>query len=337
VTYVLAGDFGGTSSRLALFEIAAGEMARLHEHASYAAREVEGVADAVERFLAEQGAPKVAAACFGVAGAVDDNRAHLTNLGWDVDGGELAKRFGFKVELVNDLVATALGMGALSDDDVIDLNPHAEREEGGNGVLLGAGTGLGVAMLVRSVQPGKGFRPVPSEGGHAEWAARDEEEWALREFLAPRCGGRVSVERVVSGMGLRNLYDFLLARGELAPTPSVAADLEAGEDAGKTIAEAGLAKSCAICERVLDLFASAFGAFAGDLALVGGARGGVYLGGGVSVRLADKLVDGTFLRAFLAKGRLSPFVEKVPVRILTRPDTAIWGAAQRAGELANYG
>jgi len=334
VTYVLAGDFGGTSSRLALFEIAAGGSPRLQQHESYASREVEGVGEAVERFLAEQGAPTVAAACFGVAGAVDDNRAHLTNLGWEVDGGELAKRFGFPIELVNDLVATALGMSALGDEDLIELNPRAEREEGGNGVLIGAGTGLGVALLVQPGKRGGRTIAVPSEGGHAEWAAREDEEWALREFLAPRCGGRVSVERVVSGMGLRNLYDFLLARGELAPTPSVAADLEVGEDAGKTIAEAGLDDSCAICVRVLDLFASAFGAFAGDLALVGGARGGVYLGGGVSVKLAKKLADGTFLRAFLAKGRLRPFVEKVPVRILTRPDAAIWGAAQRAGELA---
>jgi glucokinase len=331
--HVLAGDFGGTSARVALFAAAPGERPRLDRHESYAAREVGGVEQAVERFLAEQGAPAVAAACFGVAGAVAENRALLTNLGWTVDGGALAARFGFTVELVNDLVATALGMGALGANDFIDVNPHAVEAEG-SAVLLGAGTGLGVALLVRS---GAGFIASPSEGGHAELAARDEEEWALHRFLAPRYGGRVSVERVVSGMGLRNLYDFLLDRGEITPSADVAADIAAGEDAGKTIAESGLAKSCAICERVLDLFASAFGSFAGDLALVGGARGGVYLGGGVSERLAEKLADGTFLRAFVAKGRLTSFVEQVPVRILTRPDTAILGAAQRAAELAGGG
>ena len=333
MTYVLAGDFGGTSSRLALFEAVPGALPRLHENASYAAREVASVAGAVERFFAEHPALVVSAACFGVAGAVDDNRALLTNLGWEVDGGDLTARFGFPVELINDLVATALGMTALTPDDVVELNPRAVYEPG-NAVLIGAGTGLGVALLVRS---GERTLAAPSEGGHAELAARDEEEWALREFLAPRCGGRVSVERVVSGMGLRNLYDFLLARGEIAPTPTVAASLDAGEDAGRAIAEAGLAGSCAICVRVLDLFASAFGSFAGDLALVGGARGGVYLGGGVSVRLAKKLADGIFLRAFVAKGRLSPFVEQVPVQILMRPDTAIWGAARRASELAGAG
>lgn len=333
MTQVLAGDIGGTSARLALLEAVPGELPRLAQQASYASREIGGLDAAVERFLAEQGKPAVAAACFGVAGAVDDNRAHLTNLGWEVDGGALAKRFGFPVELINDLVATALGMSALSDDDVIELNPRAAHENG-NGVLLGAGTGLGTALLVRS--DGR-FLAVPSEGGHAELAARDEEGWALREFLAPRCGGRVSVERVVSGTGLRNLYDFLLDQGKIAPSSAVAANIDAGEDAGKAIAEAGLAESCAICVRVLDMFASAFGAYAGDLALVGGARGGVYLGGGVSVRLAKKLADGTFLRAFVAKGRLSPFVERVPVQILTRADTALWGAARRASELVGSG
>lgn len=318
---------------MALFALAPGERPRLERQESYPAREIGGVEEAVERFLAEQRAPEVAAACFGVAGAVAANRALLTNLGWTVDGGALAERFGFTVELINDLVATALGMGVLGADDFVELNPRGVEAEG-SAVLLGAGTGLGVALIVRS---GERFIASPSEGGHAELAARDEEQWALRGFLAPRYGGRVSVERVVSGMGLRNLYDFLLARGEIAPSPEVAANIAAGEDAGKAIAESGLDGGCAICVRVLDLFASAFGAFAGDLALVGGASAGVYLGGGVSERLAKKLADGTFLRAFVAKGRLTSFVEQVPVRILMRPDAAILGAAQRAAELAGGG
>ena len=330
MTRVLAGDFGGTSARLALFEVAPGALPRLEEHSSYAARDVDGIEDAVARFLAEQGSPPVAAASFGVAGAVDDNRALLTNLGWEADGGALTARFGFPVELVNDLVATALGMTALGKDDVVELNPLGVHEPG-NAVLLGAGTGLGMALLVWT---GDRIIAVPSEGGHAELAAHDEEEWALYRFLAERFGGRVSMERVVSGMGLRNLYDFLLERREVQPSSAVEASLAAGEDAGRAIAEAGLDGSCPLCARVLDRFASAFGAFAGDLALVGGARGGVYLGGGVSVRLAKKLADGTFLRAYMNKGRLSPFVERVPVQILMRPDTAIWGAARRAGELA---
>ena len=332
MTLVLAGDFGGTSARLGLFELAAGGLPRLRAHVRYPARELDGIAAAVERFLGEQGSPAVKAATFGVAGAVNDNRALLTNLGWTADGAQLGARFGFPVELVNDLVATALGMTAMGKGDVLDLNPQGVQQPG-SGVLIGAGTGLGVALLVWS---GERILAVDSEGGHAELAAHDEEEWALHRFLAPRCGGRVSVERVVSGMGLRNLFDFLLARGE-TPTPAVEARLAAGEDAGRVIAEAGLDGSCAMGARVLDRLAAAFGSFAGDLALIAGARAGVYLGGGASARLARKLADGTFLRAFVSKGRLSPFVERVPVQVLMRPDTAILGAARRAAELAESG
>jgi glucokinase len=326
---VLAGDFGGTSARLALFEVAPDAQPRMGASVRYPAREVDGIAAAVERFFVEQRAPAVAAATFGVAGAVDDNRAHLTNLGWEANGGELTARFGFPVELLNDLVATALGMNALGREDVLELNPRAAHGRG-NAVLVGAGTGLGVALIVWS---GDRMLAVPSEGGHAELAARSDEEWALHRFLAPKCGGRVSAERVVSGMGLRNLYDFLVDRGELTPAPAVVAALAGGEDAGRVIGPAGTDGSCPVCARALDLFASAYGSFAGDLALVGGAAGGVYLGGGVSMRLAKKLADGTFLRAFTAKGRLSPFVEQVSVQVLMHPDTAILGAARRAGEL----
>jgi glucokinase len=327
---VLGGDFGGTSARLALFETGGGALPRLVRHVSYPARDLEGVGAAAARFLAEVDSPTVEAATFGVAGAVTDNRATLTNLGWEVDGGELARALGFPVELVNDLVATALGMSALGPEDVVELNPGAVHTKG-NAVLVGPGTGLGVALIVWS---GERMVAAASEGGHAEYAARDEEEWALRRYLAPLCGGRVSVERVASGLGIRHLYDFHVARGELAPSPAVVAALAAGGDPGKVIAEAGLDGSCALCARVLERFASALGAFAGDMALVGGAAGGVYLGGGIPVRLAGKLADGTFLRAFLAKGRLSPFVERVPVQILLRPDTALLGAGRRAAELA---
>jgi glucokinase len=332
MTQVLAGDFGGTRARVALFDAVSGALPRLLDHEAYLARDFAGVEEVLARFLEERGSPSVVAGALGVAGAVGDNRAWLTNLGWQVDGPAMASRFGFPIELINDLVATALGMSALGKDDVLELNPRAEASRG-NAVLIGAGTGLGVALLVWN---GERILAAPSEGGHAELAARDDEEWALRRFLAARLGGRVSVERVVSGSGLKNLYDFLVEAGE-APAPEVVAKLASGEDPGQVIAEAGLDGSCALCARVLDRFAAAFGSFAGDLALIGGATGGVYLGGGVSVRLAKKLADGTFLRAFVDKGRLAAFVETLPLQIILRPDTAIWGAARRAAELAGLG
>jgi glucokinase len=317
---------------VALFLAESGAPPRLERTTTYLARDFGGLDAVVRRFLAEQGGAAVAAACFGVAGPVHDNRASLTNLGWEVDGGALGAVLGVRVELVNDLVATALGMALLTPDDLLDLNPGA-AEPDGNGVLLGAGTGLGMALLVWS---GDRILAVPSEGGHVDLAARDEEGWRLRQWLSARLGGRVSVERVASGTGLRNLFEFLLAEG-LQPSRDVARRLAAGQDAGQVIGEAGLAGSCPVCVRALDLFASFLGAVAGDMALVTAARGGVYLGGGVSVRLADKLADGTFLRAFLDKGRHSFFVERVPVRLLLRPDTALWGAGRRAAELAGAG
>jgi glucokinase len=328
VAFVLAGDFGGTRSRVALLETQQGALPRLVQRTIYVAREFGGVGEIVARFVAEQGTPAIAAACLGVAGAVDGNRVKLTNLGWEVDGAALAAQLGFPLELINDLVATALGMAALAPEDLLALNPGADPAHG-NAVLLGAGTGLGAAMMVWN--EGR-ILAVPSEAGHAELAARSEEEWSLWKFLAARYGGRVSVERVVSGQGLKNLYDFLVNTGQ-EPTPEVATAVATGDPA-RAIAEAGLVGSCAICVRVLDLFASAFGSFAGDLALAGAAHGGVYLAGGVGHRLANKLVDGTFLRAFVSKGRMKPFVERVPVHVLMREDAGLWGAARRAAEIA---
>jgi glucokinase len=326
---VLAADFGGTRARVARFASEPGGGLRRLRAETYPSRELTGAAEALARFLESTTDPPPAAACLGVAGAVQGNRAWLTNLGWEVDGGQLGSRFGMRVELVNDLVATALGLPLLEPGDLLDLNPGIAAPAGGHAVLLGAGTGLGMALLLST--PG-GMTPVPSEGGHVEFAPRDEEQWRLRSFLAERLGGRVSVERVVSGSGLRQLYDFLLADG-VEPAPEVVQRLAAGDDAGAVIGEAGLAGRCEACVRTLDLFASCYGAVAGDMALIMVARGGVLLGGGVSAKLAEKLADGTFRRAFLDKGRLSHVVERVPLQVVLRTDIAIWGAARCAAGL----
>ena len=199
-------------------------------------------------------------------------------------------------------------------------------------MLLGAGTGLGVALLVWS---GERMLAVPSEGGHAELAARDEEEWALRRFLAPRCGGRVSVERVVSGMGLRNLYDFLVDARRARPSAQVAAELAAGEDAGQVHRRGRPRRQLRASARASSTSSPPPSAPSPATWRCSAALAAASTSAAAS-RCAwpKKLADGTFLRAFLAKGRLTPFVERVPVQILTRPDTAIWGAARRAAELA---
>lgn len=330
---VLAGDFGGTRARVALFAVAAGKPPELERQEVYAARDYAGPGEVAARFLAAQERPAVEAACFGVAGAVAGNRAWLTNLGWTVDGERLAADLGLeRLELINDLVATAHGMAALSAEELLDLNPAAVPAEG-TAALIGVGTGLGMALLVRNA--GR-VVVAPSEAGHVELAARDEEQWALRCFLEARLGGRVSVERVASGSGLRGIYEFLLAEGDLRPAPGMPERVATG-DAGRVIGEAALAGTCPVAVATIRLFAAALGSFAGDMALVAMARGGVFLGGGVPPRIAPLLATGDFLRAFTDKGRLSGFVEPLPVRIILRPDAALLGAGRRAAEIAGLG
>jgi glucokinase len=330
VRRVLAGDFGGTRARVAVFAVAPGAPPRLERQEVYPARDFRGVAEVASRFHAEHGDVAVEAACLGVAGAVTANRAWLTNLGWAVDGEEVGARLGVpgRVELVNDLVATGLGLGALAPEETMDLNPAAPPS-GGTVALVGVGTGLGMALLVRN---GDELVVAPSEAGHVELVSRDEEQWGLRRFVEGRLGGRVSVERVASGSGLPAIYDYVVAAGIQEPSPEVRRRV-AEEDPGRVIGEAALAGECRAAVAAMRLFSSVLGSFAGDMALATMARGGVYLAGGVPPRVAPLLADGTFLRAFTDKGRMSSFVEALPVRLVLRQDTALLGAARRAAEL----
>lgn len=325
---ILAGDLGGTQVRLGLFR-ARKEGLPLEESRTYLSSDLGGLEEAVDRFLGELGIEAVDAACFGVAGPVAGNRGRMTHLEWWVDGEVLAKRLGTsRVRVVNDLVATAHGIGALAPEDLAPLNPAAVASAG-TAVLVGAGTGLGLALLTRC--DGEAVA-LASEGGHMAFAPRDELEWALRQYLAGLLGGRVSVERVVSGPGIHHIYRFLVEERGATVSPAVARRMERG-DPSRVVAEAGQEGACATCARALDLFASAYGAVAGDAALMAGASGGVFLTGGVAAKLVGKLSDGTFLRAFVDKGRLSSFVERVPVNVVLREETAFLGAARQAARL----
>jgi glucokinase len=325
---VLAGDLGGTSIRLGLFRVVDGEP-RLQQRRTYASQGIGTLEEAIDRLFGELGVSGVDAACFGVAGPVIGNRARLTNLGWWVDSESIARHVGTsRVEVVNDLVAAALGLSALEPADLAVLHRGATAS-GGPAVLVGAGTGLGIAFLAWS-----GDDPVvlASEGGHMSFAPRDSTEWELQQYLARRLGGRVSIERVVSGPGLHNILQFLVeAKG--APVSSRVSHRLASEDPARVVAEAAQQGDCPTSARALDLFASAYGAVAGDLALLAAAFGGVFLTGGVAAKSVDKLKDGAFLRAYLDKGRLSEVVERIPVSIVLREDTGFLGAARRAAAL----
>ncbi len=276
----------------------------------------------VERFLSETGLNAVRA-CFGVAGAVLDGRCEMPNLGWRLDSEELARGFGLEqVQLLNDLEATALGIDTLPPESLFTLNP-GRQTVAGNRALIAAGTGLGEAFLFRC---GSGYQVSASEGGHVDFAPRNEEEIELLRHLNTRFG-HVSCERVVSGPGLVNLYTFLRDGRSMEEPAWLVQQLSSARDRAAVIAQAGIEGKAEICGRALDLFMDVYGAAAGNLALKALATGGLYLGGGIAPKLLDKLREGRFMTSFADKGRFRSLLEGVPVRVILEPKTALRGAA----------
>ena len=311
---ILAGDVGGTSTRLALFDGDIRTPARLER---YVSGEHEGLVSMVEAFVESCGRclADVDAAGFGVAGPVRDGCARATNLPWLVEARRLARALGLdRVELLNDLEANGRGIAVLRDD--FEVLQAGSAEEDGTIAVCSAGTGLGEAFLVRC---GEGRRIFPSEGGHADFAPRNEFEIEFLRFVA-RDNEHVSYERVCSGMGLVNCYRFLASLDGGA-----ALSLDAA-----TISAAAIDGSDQTAGAALDLMISIYGAEAGNLALKTLATGGVYLGGGIPPKILPKLRQGGFLQAFVAKGRLAPPLERMPVRVILNDRTALIGAALAA-------
>ncbi len=318
---ILAGDIGATHTRLGLFVVARGKLVTVREETfpSGGSASLERI---VERFLA-RGGEKPTRAAIGVAGPVMEGRSEVVNLAWAVDGRRLARRLGLpQVVVLNDLEATAWGIGELPRRGLADLTPRV-RARPGNAALIAAGTGLGTAVLAWD---GRRHRPAPAEGGHQAFAPRDEEEIGLlREGL--RRWGRLSLDRIVCGAGLLEIYRFLSGdRGAMPRPPAVPGP----DDPNAAVADAGLRGSDPIAERAVERFLSLYGAAAGDLALAVGAVGGIYVGGGIAPKLLPKIRDGAFLEAFRSKGRLTAYMERIPVRILLEPRAALLGAAARA-------
>lgn len=328
---ILAGDVGGTKTNLGLFEVADGAV-RLVRSARFRSPDFPGLTAILSRFLAEGGsAGPIRAACFGIPGPVIDNRASTPNLAWLVDGAAIGAAMGIPaVLLINDLVATAEGIPLLAEDEVAVLQPGAPGLDG-NRALIAAGTGLGMALLPRI---GDRWVPVPSEGGHADFAPRTEEEVGLMRYLRERFG-RVSVERVVSGPGLFNIYNYLRDAHQIPESPPVREAIARGDDPARVIGENALATpaACDLCSRAMDLFVAAYGAVAGNLALTGTAVGGVYLGGGIAPKILPRLKSGLFLQTFEAKGRFVPYLERVGVRVILNDRAALLGAARHAALL----
>ena len=320
---ILAGDVGGTKVHLALYDFINGKLKYTRDE-KYPARNYSGLEEIIKQFM---GADKATAACFGVPGPVRDGRLRLTNLPWTLDSHELSASLGIDhVFLINDLEANGYGVAELSADQIYTLS-EGDASQAGNRALIAAGTGLGEGLLIWN---GRTHTPYPSEGGHGDFAPRDEDEIDLLRFLKQKYNGRISYERVISGMGLTSIYEFLREVRGMEEPAWLAEKLAAVADPNGVITEYALSAKAEICVKALDMFVSVYGAESGNLALKLLSVGGLYVGGGIAPRIIEKLKDGTFMKAFTDKGRLSQLLVNMPVRVILESRAALMGAAAYA-------
>ena len=322
---VLAGDIGGTKSLLAA---ARGDRERLEivSERRFASPAYPDLAPIIHEFTAELPEP-VGAACFGVPGAVVSGECRTPNLPWFLTESALQRDTGIaRILLINDFAAAALGVLALPHTSLFELQAGVPVEHGTKAVI-GAGTGLGQAILFWD---GRDYRVNPTEAGHGGFAAQGELQHALALSLEPLYLP-VSVERIVSGPGLVHIYDFLVARG--VPTVANVADGGDAEDPAARIARSAAAGSDPAAAQALDLLVDAYGAEAGSLALRVLATGGVYVAGGIAPKILPKLRDGSFMRGFARKGRMSEFMARFPVHVVLEPRVGLLGALTQAARL----
>src|SRR5881227_1582513 len=320
---ILAGEIGATRTRLAAFETQGNKLQQVVEKI-YMSQEHSGLPEIISDFIRTEGIP-VQSACFGVAGPVRAGRSKISNLPWIIDSRELTRQLKLNsVGLINDLEAYAYGIDALESKDFIALSEGSEDAEG-NRAVISARTGLGVAGLYWD-----GFRhhPFACEGGHTDFAPRNELEMDLLRYLRGKFG-HVSYERIVSGPGLVNVFHFLRDTGR-GREPQWLIDEMSQSDPAAAISRSGVQGKCPLCEQAVDLFVSIYGAEAGNLALKLLATGGIYVGGGIAPRILEKLQAGPFLEALDAKGRFSELLSRIPVHVILNDRTALLGAARLA-------
>jgi len=320
---ILAGDIGGTNSRLAFFVERAGRLEKLVEE-TYATADHASLAAIIQTCMSSHSLP-VDVVCMGVAGPVKNGRCETINLPWVVDARDLAQALhGKPVSLLNDLEASAYGLVMLTPEDFVRLN-EGTPQASGNAAVIAAGTGLGEAGLYWD---GQQHRPFAGEGGHASFAPNDALQMELLGFL-DREFEHVSWERVLSGPGLFNIYRFLRDTGRGDEPAWLTRELQQ-HDPPAVISEAALAGTSTLCQQALDLFVVLYGAEAGNLALKLMALGGLYVGGGIAPKIIQKLTDSTFMGAFVAKGRLKPLLQEIPVWVVMNEKAALQGAARFA-------
>lgn len=322
---ILAGDIGGTNARLALFERNGAEVI-MRAQQDYATRDYQSLEDCIRAFL-NKNPGAVEAACFGVAGPVLENKVTATNLAWIVDGAVVAKSLALKeTVLLNDLVAYGYGALAMKDNEVAVLQEG--KSTTGNRALIAAGTGLGEGGLLWHQGA---FLPIPTEGGHVDFAPIDDLGVDLYRYLRTKFG-RVSVERILSGPGLQNIFEFLRDSGRAECPAALAEEMKSAPAPPALISQYGMQGKYPICEQALDVFCTYYGAEAGNIALKFVAVGGVYIGGGIGAKILSKLKTSGFLKAFNSKGRMSNLVQATRVSVITNEHAGLIGAARAAAE-----
>lgn len=321
---ILAGDIGGTNSLLALFEYGEDGLNLIAER-GFASADYCGLEEITKAFV-ENDLGKVVGACFGVPGPVQNGNAELPNLPWIVEASSLREMLGHEqVWLINDLEANAYGLNELTDSDFYVLN-QGEANPDGNCAIISAGTGLGEAGIHN--RDGR-MIPFATEGGHADFAPRNELEIELLSYLIGKFGN-VSFERVVSGQGLVNIYEFLRDTNKEQEPEWLAQQIAFENDTAAVISNSAFAGEAKICEQALDIFVSLYGSEAGNLALKMLATNGIYVGGGIAPKILSALKNDTFIESFTAKGRMSSLLEKIPIRIVLNDKAALLGAAHYA-------
>jgi glucokinase len=320
---ILAGDIGGTNARLAYFQPQNGHL-RLVSERTFPSREHSELGEIVSQFLADS-STRPEAACFGIAGPVRNGRVETSNLPWVVEQSRLAKQIHLPATLlINDLEASAWGIGALAAGDLVALN-RVSGPAVGNQAVIAPGTGLGEAGLFWD---GSRHHVFACEGGHTDFGPQGDLQIELVKFLEARFG-HVSYERILSGPGLVNVYEFLRDTGRGKESAEFAAALKKGDPAA-AISRAALDGTNPMAEKALDIWISVYGAEAANLALKVMATGGLFLAGGISPKVLAKLTGPLFMQSFLAKGRLRPLVESIPVQVITNEKAGLLGAARCA-------
>jgi len=311
---ILAGDLGGTKSNLGLFDIQGGKLTKVTSK-RYATQEHKGLEEVVTDFVALTKA-QVTAASFGIAGPVVQNHVHATNFPWVVDGAVMASHLGVKrVRLLNDLEAAAFGIGVMEPKDLEVIHRGVSVPQA-NRAVIAAGTGLGEAILFWD---GNQHVPMATEGGHADFAPHTKQHAELWQFLKQR-EEFVSVEIILSGGGFKRVHEFL--------GPSVRHDFDTpGVDPAPGITERGLSGECPVCVATLEMWVDIYGAEAGNLAVRSMARGGIFVAGGIAVKILPKMTNGRFAAAVREKEKMGPYLEQIPVVIVLNEDCPLMGAA----------